>query len=161
VPSPAKFGKYTPPGRRKGVRRGNSPSGALTYNGHRHVSETTKAAVLKFMTGLGRPTTPPEVAAALGYSNGYLRNLLAALRDDGVVVRLGKQCKGSPAIYQMPFAGAYGGEDWTGEKQACTRCGDVLPLDAFQRDRSQRSGRHSRCRNCRSRRIHRAVTRDA
>lgn len=148
--SRARFDKHVPPGVRKGVVRSTAPNGSLDYNGHDHISETTKSKVLTFMQGLGRPTTPLEISLSIGYARNYVTNVMRWMWTDGDVARVGPTRKGCPAVYELPQPPAPPGSDDHGETKECAKCHNVYPVDSFHRDAAMAGGRHSRCRWCRS-----------
>jgi hypothetical protein len=138
-------------GARKGVRRGRGSSGVIYVNGHPPVPEHIRKGVLRLMEELGRPTTAREAASALGYSHGYLVNMLRYMcRDGDLVVEVPAHYKeGMPTIYRLP---AIIPADLPSEPQkTCCRCKRGLPISEFGRDRSQPGGRCSACRSCRNR----------
>jgi hypothetical protein len=140
--SRSKFGKHSPDGIQAGVRRGAGSGGMLsTYNGHRHIPEPIRAAILDFMARLGRPTTVAEVAGEVGYGFDHTCNVMTWMARDGDLQRLtvGRPTWGKCVLYGLPPQG-----------KTCTKCEQVRPLEHFQRDRSTRDGLCSRCRFCRS-----------
>lgn len=147
---------HRPPGVKRGVRRGVG-KGYLLYNGHPHVSEDTAQAVLDYLKRMDRPVTSMEVADSLKYSRVTMRAAMRYMDCDGLIVRLAGS-KGSVNVYDLPRPPTPGDEVEAGKKE-CARCHRVFSLDSFHRDSRQASGRHSRCRWCRSPRANKqAVT---
>jgi hypothetical protein len=147
----SRFGKHTPGGVRKGVRRSNQAAGHIMYNGHRHTPDRTARLVLDFMARLGRPTTSIEVAAALNYTPKHAaRVMYDMLRDGAPLVRSQKRAE-RRGYFIWSLADLPDTEPDT-RRKVCSKCREDLPWDAFGADRKQPSGIRPDCKRCRSRR---------
>jgi hypothetical protein len=136
---------FRPEGYKRSVRR-CGPEGYLPYNGHPHVNEHVRDSIVDYLQRMSRPVTSAEVAGALTYSPSYMRNAMRWMTADGMLLRV-VGGNGTVNLYDLPKPPTDGDDSLT---KQCAKCHSVYPLSAFQRDRSQKSGRHSRCRWCRS-----------
>lgn len=139
----SRYGKHTPPGVSRGVRRGVEGNGALSYNGHRHVPQHLRKLILDFVGSLTRPTTAHEITVVLGgYSNKHIARVLSWMHADGDLARSGQW-----ASYLWTLPSYIPAEE---PSRRCSKCREVKPADHFGRDRTQAAGRASQCRQCRS-----------
>lgn len=153
-PSESRYGRHVPPGRKLGVRRADNPSGYLDYNGHRHIPDALRKQILAFVQDLRRPTTVAEVASELLYSQVYIKNMMRYLAMDGDLVGTGERTgPGRPVLYGLP------GPEPSEPTKRCSTCREIQPYSSFGFDKSSPTGRHGRCRRCRSPKVDKATVR--